>query len=125
MRSARSAPIPRSHGQIGRERSGGSYCGVLCAPDDLRRGGRVDRPLAGEHHRRRLGGLGSDAAAARDRLEVGVHRGSGLVAIGRLLRERAHDDEVEVRRGRQAGARTARAASPRGASSRSRPGCRP
>ena len=66
------------------------------APDDLRRGGRVDRALAGEHHRRRLGGLGGDATAARDRLEVGVHRGGGLVAVGGLLRERADDDEVEV-----------------------------
>ena len=30
MRSAMSAPIPRSHGQIGLERSGGLYCGA-CA----------------------------------------------------------------------------------------------
>ena len=36
------------------------------------------------------------AAAARDRLEIGVHRRSGLVAVRGLLRERTNDDEVEV-----------------------------
>ena len=46
--------------------------------------------------RRGLRGLGRDASAARDRLEVGVHRRGRLVAVGGLLRERAQDDEVEV-----------------------------
>ena len=66
--------------------------------DHLRRRGRVEDALAGEHHRRRFCGLGGDPAAARDGLEVGVHRGRGLVAVGRLLREGPDDDEVEVGR---------------------------
>ena len=79
-----------------RSRAVGRLIGLERPPDHLGGGGRVDRPLAGEHHRRGLGRLGGDAAAARDRLQVGVHRGSRLVAVGGLLGEGANDDEVEV-----------------------------
>ena len=69
---ARTVPIARSHGQSGRPRFGGSYCGGGGRRADLRRCGRVEPALAGEHHGRGLRGLGRDASSARDRLEVGV-----------------------------------------------------
>ena len=81
-----------------RSRAVGRLVRLQRPPDDLCRSGRVDRALAGEHHRRRLGRLRRDATSSRDRLQVGVHRGGRLVAVGRLLRERADDDEVEVGR---------------------------
>ena len=68
----------------------------LGTPCDLGHGGRVARVPAGQHHCRGLGRLCSDLAAARDRLEIGVHRGGRLVPVRRFLRERSHDDEVEV-----------------------------
>ena len=63
---------------------------------DLGHRGRVDSGRASEDEGCCIGRLGRDATSTCDGLEVGVHRRGRLVAVGRLLGERADDDEVEV-----------------------------
>ena len=67
---------------------------VLAAGADRRR--RLADVGAGEDGRRRLGRFGGDADSARDPLEIGVHLLGRVVAVGRVLGERAQDDVVEV-----------------------------
>ena len=66
-------------------------------PRDRRRRGRQRRgPGAAQHLRRRLLRLRRDRLAARRAREVGVHLVRALVAVLRVLRERAQDDRVEL-----------------------------
>ena len=66
------------------------------AAGDLRRACRVDDAASGEDDGRGLRGLERDVATVGDGLEIRIHGGGGLVAVGRLLGERAQDDVVEV-----------------------------
>ena len=61
--------------------------------DDRRRAGDA---RAGEDRRRRLGGLCRDAQAACDSREVGVHLLGRLVAVFRVLGQRAQRHHVDV-----------------------------
>ena len=100
--AAISAAIAATHGQRRRLRTGGVHPRrrtVRAGGDDGRfpDGGAVD-PRSGENGCGRFSGLVAHPEALLDASELGVHLLGARIPLGRILRERPHDGEVEAAR---------------------------